>query len=318
MKVCAACHTDLPKDSYSKKQWKLDEYQRRCKVCTADNREVQPAKQNNNDPNTNEIIKALDSMYLEGVEKKIRDEELFKQPPPKEDCPICFLRLPTLHTGYKYKTCCGKVICCGCAFSPVYDNQGNVVAKKVCPFCRVPTPYTDEEGNERLKKRVDAGDAMAIHNQGCYYRDGWYGCPQDHKKALALYHLAAELGNATAHCNIGSIYHYGRGGVEVDRKKARHYFGLAAMGGDETARHNLGCMEASAGNWEQALKHFMIAIRDGRASSLDRIKELYSKGNATKEDYTKALQAYQTYLSEIKSPQRDKAAAVAEDYRYYV
>ena len=30
------------------------------------------------------------------------DEELFKQPPPKEDCPICFLRIPTLHTGYKY------------------------------------------------------------------------------------------------------------------------------------------------------------------------------------------------------------------------
>lgn len=34
-------------------------------------------------------------------------------------------------------------------------------------------------------------------------------------------------------------------------------------------------------------------------------------------DYKKALQSYQEYLSEIKSPQRDKAAAARENYRYY-
>ena len=39
MKTCTACHEDLPKDKFSKKQWKLN--QRRCKVCIADNREVQ-------------------------------------------------------------------------------------------------------------------------------------------------------------------------------------------------------------------------------------------------------------------------------------
>ena len=35
------------------------------------------------------------------AEKKISDEELFKEPPPKEDCPICFQRLPSLGTGKK-------------------------------------------------------------------------------------------------------------------------------------------------------------------------------------------------------------------------
>ena len=39
------------------------------------------------------------------------DEELFKQPPPKEDCPICLITLPSFHTGVKYVSCCGKVIC---------------------------------------------------------------------------------------------------------------------------------------------------------------------------------------------------------------
>ena len=34
-----------------------------------------------------------------GSKKNEHDEELFKQPPPEEDCPICFLRIPTLKTG---------------------------------------------------------------------------------------------------------------------------------------------------------------------------------------------------------------------------
>ena len=106
MKICAACHEDLPKDSYSKKQWKLDEYQRRCKVCTADNREVQPISpnQDNNDINTNEVVKSLGSICMEDCDVKISDEELFKQPPPLEDCPICFIRMPYLDMGCRYQT----------------------------------------------------------------------------------------------------------------------------------------------------------------------------------------------------------------------
>ena len=39
-------------------------------------------------------------------------------------------------------------------------------------------------------------------------------------------------------------------------------------------------------------------------------------GDATKEVYTKALRSYQAYLDEIKSDQRDEAAA-ADDDEYY-
>ena len=130
-------------ESYSKKQWKLE--RRKCKVCGTNNREVQPIpKQDNNDSNTNEIIKSLDSVNLEDV-KNISDEELFKQPPPLEDCPICFLLLPVIGTGRKYQSCCGKRICSGCAHAPVYDNQGNEVDNKKCPFCRTPRAISDEE-----------------------------------------------------------------------------------------------------------------------------------------------------------------------------
>ena len=144
-----------------------------------------------------------------------------------------------------------------------------------------------------------------------------YGFPRDYTKALELWHRAAELGNAEAYSSIGSAYQRGRG-VEVDENKVRHYWELAAMGGDVRARHNLGTMEIEAGNMDRALKHWMIAVRDGYNESLEKIKLWYANGQATKDEYTEALQLYQTYLGEIKSSQRDKAAAsYPEEDKYY-
>jgi len=55
----------------------------------------------------------------------------------------------------------------------------------------------------------------------------------------------------------------------------------------------------------------------GDAGSLGRIKALYGRGFLTKDVYTQALRSYQEYLTEIKSVQRDEAAAAYEKYRYY-
>ena len=248
---------------------------------------------------------------------KLHDEKLFKEPPQLfDDCPICFLRLPTRKSGWRYMTCCGKVICSGCCYAPVYDNQGNEIAEKNCPFCRTPLPTTEEEMDERRKKRVEANDHMAIYNQGNFHRDGKYGYPQNHTKALELYHRSAELGCSVAYNNIGVAYDKGRG-VEVDKKKANYYYDLAAIMGDISARYNLGIFEENAGNTDRALKHYMIAVGGGHNNSLQTIQRLYSNGQASKEDYTKALQLYQTYLREVKSKQRDKAAAADDQYRYY-
>jgi len=75
-------------------------------------------------------------------------------------------------------------------------------------------------------------------------------------------------------------------------------------------------METRAGKIDRALRHYMIAAEDGCSDSLDVIQDLYSKGHARKEYYTKALQ-YQEYLSEIKSRQREEAAATCENCCYY-
>ena len=208
------------------------------------------------------------------------------------------------------------MICCGCNYAPVYDHLGNEVYDQKCPFCRTPQAYSDEELNERENKRMQADDPIAIFNIGVYYRDREYGFPQDYTKALELWHRAGELGYATAYSNIANSYGSGRS-VKIDKKKAKYYFELAAMGGSLEGRYNAGIKEKDAGNYDRALKHHMIAVRSGFAKSLEIIKKLYSDGNATKDDCTKALRCYQTYLGEIKSKQRDEAAAAHDEYRYY-
>jgi len=249
---------------------------------------------------------------------ELHDEKLFKQPPAKEDCPICFLLLPSISTGSTYQTCCGKRICSGCMHAVLKKREVSL-----CPFCRTPTPETDEEVIGKLMKRVEVGDAMALCSLGCDYSIGEKGLPQDYVKALELWHQAAKLGCALAYFHIGNAYNNGNGVVR-DKKKATYYYELAAMRGDVGARHNLGVFEQQAGNFERALKHYIIAVESGFTKSLETIQRMYLYGTlmedkgeiATKEDYTKASQAYQNYLHKVKSSQRDEAAAFRYRYKY--
>ena len=243
---------------------------------------------------------------------ELHNKALFKPPPPPEDCPICMLPLPSLSTGAKYYSCCGKDICSGCVLAVALRD----IDEQKCPFCRTSTPDSEEEALEINKKRVEAGDAHGIFNLGCFYSEGLHGVAHDDAKALELWHKAGEIGFAGAYFNIGNAYNIGRG-VERDDVKANHYHELAAMGGSPEARHNLGYDEARAGNYDRAIKHYMIAAGGGYSDSVKSIQQLYLDGHATKEDYTNALQAYQKYLDEIRSEQRDQAAAFDDEYKCY-
>ena len=214
--------------------------------------------------------------------------------------------------------CCEKNVCSGCVWAPVYDNRGKEIGKgwEKCPFCRTPTPTSEEEYIKWLKKRMEVGDAHGMNILGtCYYK-GSLSLPRDYDKALKLWHRAGELGYAKAYNNIGNAYHLGVG-VERDNKKAEHYYELAAIRGNAMARHNLGYTVAQAGNWDRALKHYMIAAGGGDNDSVKYTQKLYIARHATKEDYLKALQTYQAYLDEVKSDQRDTAAAVDDRCKYY-
>ena len=131
-------------------------------------------------------------------------------------------------------------------------------------------------------------------------------------KAIELYHRAGKFG----YNNIGHAYDNGDG-VERDEKMAKHFLELAAMEGNATARHNLGVNDYKAGNHDRALEHYMIAVRGGDTDSVKEIQRMYMDGHATKDHYANALRSHQAYVNEIKSVQREQAAAFRDDCRYY-
>ena len=148
-----------------------------------------------------------------------------------------------------------------------------------------------------------------MNKLGRFYRLGEGGFDVDYVKAVELFQRASELGCAAAHCNLGHSYIQGIG-VEQNKKKAIHHYQAAAMLGHELARHNLGIFESRDGNMDRGMRHFMIAAKCGYDEALDKVKEGYTKGLVTKDDFEKALRAYHAFHEETKSEQRDRAIAL--------
>ena len=297
MKLCAACNQTLPRGNFSKKQWQMKQ-KRRCKECIANNRETNL-----------EAREAADDAPPSGIAGEgetascFTDKDIFKQHAPNEECPICLQTLPLSAGEQKYQPCCGKILCYGCIYAAYTADD-----RRLCPFCRAPEARSEGEIVKRMKERAEANDAIAIHTLGCRYRNGEYGLPQDYGKAMELWHRAGELGYAASYFNIAQAYRNGEG-VERDMKKAKHYYELAAMGGDVISRHNLGATEWNAGNMDKAVKHFMISAGTGDDDSLTKIRDCFMNGYATKDDFEKTLRAHKDAKDEMKSDQRDEAAA---------
>ncbi|KAL7533027.1 hypothetical protein ACHAXR_004996 [Thalassiosira sp. AJA248-18] len=240
---------------------------------------------------------------------EIFHEALFKTPPPNEDCPICYLRLPLNLIETKYQPCCGKIICCGCINADIITRES---ADWSCPFCRDPssTALAVDAIIERLNKRVEVGDVNAMCNLGSQYFRG-DGVPQDSNKALELWHRAAKLGCGQAHSGIGVIYFNGEV-VEKDVKKATYHLEQGAMRGHVAARYNIGIIEMNAPNMNRAMKHFMISAEVGHDDSLKEIKKGFSHGHVTKDDFEKALRAHKESTDEMQSDQRDAARHILQ------
>jgi hypothetical protein len=158
---------------------------------------------------------------------ELHDEALFKDPPPKEDCPICFLPMPfqliccfslppatitsvpindyvrqmrSWQIGVRQITiysCCGKSICGGCVHS--FIKSGN---SGKCPFCNCNRLFkTDEENIEDMMKRIEANDAGAVTALADCYYNGKLGLLRDQTKGRELLTRVADLGHGQAHCH---------------------------------------------------------------------------------------------------------------------
>jgi TPR repeat protein len=95
---------------------------------------------------------------------------------------------------------------------------------------------------EEVKKRAEAGNAVAQFNLGVMYAGGM-GVPKDDVEAVKWYRKAADQGVASAQCNLGFMYHQGKG-VPKDAVEAVKWYREAADQGDVRAQSNLGFMYA--------------------------------------------------------------------------
>ena len=238
---------------------------------------------------------------------ELHDEALFKEHPPREECPICLIPLSLVANESIFMSCCGKIICRGCVHVMREEARGR--GKNVlCAFCREPAPTSAEEEVKRTKKLVEADNVIGYHHLADCYDHGMMGMPQDMAKANGLFLRAGELGYAEAYYNLGNSHYCGRG-EEVDEKKANHYWELAAIGGVVDARYNLGVMEGKAGYIDRAFKHFVLAAKAGHKTSLDAVKHGFMDSIVTKDEYENTLRAHQERRNEMKSHARDKARA---------
>jgi hypothetical protein len=255
---------------------------------------------------------------------ELRDEALFKDPPAKEDCPICFLPMPqkliccislppatitsvpindfafaneelAKMATEEYYTCCGKSICGGCVYS--FGKTGN---DGKCPFCNTDQYKTDEECIQELMKRVEVNDAGATEILGTSHYRGRGGLLQDQNKAMELWTQAAKLGSSQAHFHLGSTYEDGG-----DIKKAKYHYEVAAMAGDESARYNLGIMEGKSGNMERSIKHLTIAASGGHHISMTLLRSLFEQGFVSRESIDSTLTTYNQSCAEMRSEARD-------------
>ena len=267
MMICGACERELPEGAYSEEQRGRRQSIRRCEECVAAGNQLVLMKKG-----------------------RARSEE--------DECPICNLLLPLDEQQSVFRPCCMKLVCVGCIVAACKRGM------RGCPFCRASDPEDDRQTLSMIRKRVDAGDPMAIYHLGEKYRFGLNGLEKDMTRAVALYERAGELGVKGAHYSLGILYD-GGADVEKDTAKAIRHYEAAAMRGYVLARFNIGCEERRARNFDLALQHWMIAAKLGHEKSLHNVKVMFMKGLATKDDYAEALRGYQSAVEEMNSPYRD-------------
>ena len=242
---------------------------------------------------------------------ELRDELLFKQPESTHlgDCPICSVPLPLDMSKSTIASCCSKLICKGCNLAHQKREYELRLTDNKCPFCRTNLPKTDEEGDKRRMKRIEANDPVAISLEGGFlYKKG------DYDTAFEYYTKSSELGDAEAHYSLSIMYQRGLG-VEKKKGKEIHHLEIAAIAGHPSARNNLGCDEMENGNAERAVKHWIISAAQGYDTSIKALMIAFKKKYVSKEDLATALRAHKAAIDATKSPQRQ---AAEEFYRTHI
>ena len=116
-------------------------------------------------------------------------------------------------------------------------------------------------------KRVEANDPTALSQMACVKKQ-----EGDYKSAVEYLTRAIALGDVEAHFGFSFLYADGLG-VKRDKKKDIYHLEQAAIGGHASARFNLGCAEKDRGRLDRAVKHWIIAAKQGDNDSMQALKK---------------------------------------------
>mmetsp|Transcript_6049 Transcript_6049/g.8578 ORF Transcript_6049/g.8578 Transcript_6049/m.8578 type:complete len:146 (-) Transcript_6049:243-680(-) len=133
-----------------------------------------------------------------------------------------------------------------------------------------------------------------------HFRDGEY------ERAFEYFTKSADLGDANAHLKLAIMYVDGEG-VEKDEEKVTYHQEESAIRGHPQPRKILAIQEFKRGRADKAVKHLIIAANLGDDDSIQMLKEMYSCGYVSKEDFASALRGHQAAVDATKSAQRDLA-----------
>lgn len=158
----------------------------------------------------------------------------------------------------------------------------------------------------RIGKGCEKNNGMAYNLMGTFHLYAQYGRQRDPIKAGELFLKSGQFGSPDGYRNIGNLYK--DGDLPRDDKKAKYYYELASIKGNCDARYELADMEIKAGNVSRGWKHHLIAAKSGYDLALGRLKDGYTKGHITKDEYAEAMRAYKESVDEMNSDERIEAA----------
>ena len=171
------------------------------------------------------------------------------------------------------------------------------------PILSSSSAYFAVEGTRMFRELVDRvgrmNDPIVTGKLGSHrYADG------DYKGAFKYWRKATELGHA--HYQLSIMYQLGQH-VEKSEKRQVYHLERAAIAGHAGARHNLGAIDYKNGSVERAVKHWIIAAKQGNDESLTALEKLYQYDFIHSDDFAATLRAHQAAVDATKSPDREAA-----------
>jgi len=226
-------------------------------------------------------------------------------PPPRDECPICFVPLPIDDNSTSYRPCCGMIVCKGCIADQVQmfirdsgDEMQEEMIKALnqCMFCRTNMYGKSDELNR----------AAAENNrpEGMFRVGLLYLADENNQEGMKWLKRATVLGCGKAAEKIGDIL------LEDDNEtQARFYFNKAAELGRVQSFVKLGSIDLNRGNITTAMDNYRKAATCGvnSKSLVQVLKRGFIAKYITREEYFSTLYKHYKANDEMNSESRKRA-----------